>query len=275
MKVTCGESTVPSIVTWLRQRRSILGKLLVVCAVVAIAVLGLLSYRKQAMDRLYAEAAGHPQFYRGSQESQDAVKKLATYRGQRTTDLLLALALQNNPLAPEAQTEAIRALREREDPRIAAALANLLQPHEGLNARQAVAVALKDLPCKGECILSIFHYLERIWRGDSNHEDRWVDSAEMTNGTASLKKDQQSLYSALHAVLRRERMETLGGLIKVHGVGSSDPSPFALDLLPRLQLHEACPYLLQSDRQIKNLSPEFYNAPRQELQAAITSLKCK
>lgn len=228
------------------------------------------------MNRLYAEAAGDPRYFRASSESADAVRKLAAYRGRRCTDLLLALALQNNTVAPEAQTEAISALRERDDPRIAPALASLLQPHEGLNVRKATAAALQDLPCNGECTLSILHYLERIWRGEPNYEDRWVDHTPgFEDVTISLQKNQQEVYSKLHSVLRREKMETLGALIKVHGVGSTATSSFALDLLPRLQLKEACPFLLRSDQQLETLSTGLYKGPREELQGAIASLNCR
>lgn len=248
--------------------------LLAVCGALVVATAGYLNYRNSAIERLYGEAAGDMRFFRGSREAADAVRRLATYRGQRSTDYLFALAFQTNPLAPEAQTEAIRALGERRDPTISSALASLLQPHEGLNVRQAIAVALKDVPCKGECILSILHYLERIWRGDLNHEDRFVWSRDSEVIVADRLKDQQALYGALYSVLRQGKTETLEALIKLHGIGSSDPSPFALDLLPRLQLHEACPYLLQSERHLTDLSAEFYKAPRQELQSAIASLKC-
>jgi hypothetical protein len=245
-----------------------------ICIGLALAAAGYLSYRNNVMDRLYAEAGMDPRFFQGSQEAADAVRRLATYRGQRSTEYLLALAVQTNVLAPDVQTEAIRALRERNDPTIAPALAALLQPHEGLKVRQSAATALQGLPCKGECIVSILHYLERMWRGDLNYEDRWVDSAGADHRNVDLKAEQESVYAALYAVLRRERMETLGGLIKLHGIGTTNPSAFALDLLARLQIQEACPYLLQSDRQLKDLSPEFYKAPRQELQSAIASLKC-
>ena len=251
-----------------------LKRLLALSAVVSVFIAGYLFYRNKAMDRLYAEAEGYLPYYRGSRESQDAVKKLATYRGRRSTSMLLYIALRHNPLAPEAQTEAIKALRERQDSEIAAALANLLQPHEGLRTRQAAAAALKDLPCKGACIRSILHYLERIWRGELNYEDS-ILHAGSEDVAASLREDQKVLYGTLYSVLQREKSETLANLAEVYGLGSVNPSPFALDLVSHLGVHEACQYLLQSDRQLKDLSLESFKAPRQELQAAIGSLSCR
>lgn len=262
----------------LLEMRKIRGKLLV-CggALLAIAVVAFLydSYRNGVMTRLYAEAVGHPPYYRGSVESQAAVRSLAAYRGRRSTVMLLDLALRQNPLAPEAQTEAIKALRDRKDPDIAIALANLLQPHEGMGTRQAVATALKDLPCKGDCIRSVLHYLERVWRGEPNEEDRIVFPPGTENLRSGQQTSQQVLYGTLYSVLHREKIETLTNLVQVYGLGSDDPSSFALDLLSRIQLHEGCPYLLQSDQSIKNSPSGLYTAPPKELQAAIASLNCK
>jgi len=258
--------------------RKIRGKLLA-CggALLAIAAVVFLydSYRNGVMARLYAEAAGYPPYYRGSVESQAAVKTLAAYRGRRTTVMLLHIASRQNPLAPGAQAEAIKALRDRKDPEIAIALANLLQPHEGMSTRQAAATALKGLPCKSNCVRSILHYLERVWRGEPNEEDRTV----FPSGTENLRSDQQAsqqvLYGTLYSVLQREKTETLTNLMQVYGLGSDDPSRFALDLLSRIELHEACGYLLQSDQNIKNSPSGLYTAPPKELQAAIASLRCK
>jgi hypothetical protein len=152
---------------------------------------------------------------------------------------------------------------------------DLLQPHEGLTTRQAAATALHYLPCKGECNRSILHYLERVWRGEPNYEDRTVRPPAFQDVTASLQKDQQTLYGSLYTVLRRESSETLINLTRIYGLGSDGPSPFALDLASRVGLHEACPLLLQSDGAIQRLPPESYKAPRQELREAMGSLNCK
>jgi hypothetical protein len=243
----------------------------------AIAVAAFLynEYRAGVMARLYAEAAGYPPYYRGSIESQAAVKSLASYRGQRSTSMLLDIALRQNPLAPEAQTEAIKALSRRKDPQIALRLASLLQPQEGLDTRKAAAAALQNLPCNRECIASILHYLERIWRGEPNDEDRWVLPPGNERVIANYRAGQRATYDDLYSVLRREKRETFTNLVSVYGLGSDGPSPFALELVSRLELHEACPYLQESERQLKDLSPDRFKAPRQEIQDAIASLNCK
>lgn len=258
----------------LTRTRNALGKFLGLTVIGAILAAGYLSYRNKVMDRLYAEAMGYPPFWRSSAESQAAVKKLADFHGGRSTSMLLDIALANNFLVAEAKTEAMKALRKRKDPQVADALADLLQPHEGLETRQAAAQALEDLPCVEKCIRSIAHYLERVWRGELNDEDRWVLPPGNDEVTAGYKKGQQAVYQSLYSVLRREKVQTLTILVKVYGLGGEAPSPFALDLVSHLRLHEACPLLMQSDAAIQKVSRESYKAPRQELQDAITSLGC-
>jgi HEAT repeat protein len=256
--------------------RTGLKALIAFCVLAGIVTIGYFNYRNNAMERLYAEAAGYPQFFQGTTQSVDAVRQLATYRGRRATQMLLALARGHGPLVwGDTQVAAIKALEKRHDPQVPLALADLLQPHEGLATRQAAAVALQSLPCEAECLRSILHYLERVWRGEPNYEDRIERPPAFQDVTSSLRKDQQALYADLYGILRRERTQTLMILIKIYGLGSQAPSPFALDLISRLELRVACPPLLQSNRSIQKLSPEFYRAPRQELQAAIASLKCE
>jgi hypothetical protein len=246
---------------------------------VATGIAGYISYRNNQIERLYAEAAGYPQFFRGTAQSTEAVKKLATYRGQRVTEKLLEIALGQGPFIwGDTRTSAIRALEERNNSQVASAVADLLQPQEGLHTRQAAAEALLHLPCKAECIRSIMHYLERVWWGEPNYEDRdeTVRPPEFQNATATFLKSQQTLlYSSLYSVLQREKVETYANLVKVYGLGTDAPSPFALDLVSRLGMHEACPLLLQSQRAIQKLPSGSYKAPRQELEASITSLNCK
>lgn len=260
-----------------QRMRKFLGKFLLVVVAVAIAAGGYLYYRESVINRLYAEAAGYPQVFRGTEESRAAVKELAAYRGQRSKRMLLSIALGKVPFPwPAVQAEAIKALRDRNDPEVSRALAKLLQPHEGLGTREAVALALRDLPCDDESIRSILHYLERVWRGEKNAEELVVDSI-LTNERAKeyTKKKREAFYDNLYAVLRRENAKTIVNLVQIYGIGSDGPSLFALDLLSRLGLHEVCPLLLQSEKAINQLGPELYNGPRQELQATIASLNCK
>ncbi|HMD33239.1 MAG TPA: hypothetical protein VKG84_15090 [Candidatus Acidoferrales bacterium] len=145
-----------------------------------------------------------------------------------------------------------------------------------METRQAAAEALRDLPCGSECVVSVLHYLERIASGESNSEDRWVPPPSVEEAIARMrKKSQQGAYDALYSVLRNQKRETLTALAKVYGLGTPAPSVFALDLVSRAALPEACPLLLQSDRDLRELPDKEFRAPRQELQASLSSLKCK
>lgn len=257
------------------QTRRISKLALIIGSVLAVVIPEYLSFRNKAMDRLYAEAAGYPQYFRDTEGSKAAIKKLAAYHDRRATTMLLQIALSHGSFIPGIQTEAIRALGDRENPEISVSLANLLQPHEGLDTRQAVAEALQELPCKGECTRSILHYLERVWRGEPNYEDRTMRPPGFEDVKTSLQKEQQTLYATLYLVLQRNKVETVTALAQVYGLGSDGPSTFALDLVSRLGLHEACPSLLQSDKIIKERPPESFKEPRQELEAALASLNCR
>jgi len=259
----------------LAQPKNLASKLLITGIAVILAAVIFLTYRNRQMDRLYAEATGDPRYIRSSDDSEQAVEKLANYRDKRSTDLLLQLAMHGGFPGTKVQVKAIRTLGASNDPAVAGQLAYLLQPHEGLDNRQAAADALQSLPCKGECNRSILHYLQRISAGEPNYEDRTVFPSMFQDITVNLRKDQQELYSKLYAVLNREKLETLTNLVTIYGLGSVAPSRFGIDLVTRAKMQEACPLLLKSQEAIQTQSIDTYKAPRTELSAAIASLNCK
>jgi hypothetical protein len=258
--------------------RTTLKKILVATSVIiSTAAYGLYRYREQRIDNLYAEAAGIPPAFHGTKEAQAAVRTLATYGGDRTTGMLLNIALGRTPFTwPDVQRDAINALTSRRDPSISTALAIVLQPHQPLPTRQAAAQALQSLPCTPECVRAILQYLERVWRGEPNYEDRTSYPPGLSEGVkADLAKDQEALYQALYRVLKREPKLTLGILVQVYGLGTDSCSKFALDVISRMQFAEACPAVLQSVQLLKQSSPESFLAPRLEIEAALRSLKCR
>ncbi|MGA2325049.1 MAG: HEAT repeat domain-containing protein [Bryobacteraceae bacterium] len=237
----------------------------------------LFQHREQRMDRLYAEAAGLPPASHGSAEARAAVRELGSFRGAKTTQMLLRIAMGQTPFPwPDVQREAIDALASRHDPSVTAALASVLQPHYPLPTRQAAAEALRLLPCTEECVKSILHYLERVWQGEPNYEDRTRFPPGLDEPVkADLAKEQQALYQALYAVLKREGRTTMGALVQVHGLGTDSPSRFGLTLLSRMQFREACPWVLQSAQLMKQSSADSFLAPREELEETLRSLKCR
>jgi hypothetical protein len=238
---------------------------------------GLYRYREQQMDKLYAAAAGLPPAFHGTVEAEAAVKKLGTYRGDRSTVMLLNIALGRTSFPwPDIQRAAMNALAARRDPKISVSLASLLQPHLTATTRLAVADALQTLPCSGECIASILHYLERVWRGEPNYEERTTFPPGLNEGVkADLAKDQEALCQKLYVVLRREARSTIEALCLVYGLGTSTPSRFSLTLLSRVKLREACAAVLESERLLKQSTAELFQAPREEVIATLQTLKCQ
>lgn len=232
-------------------------------------------YNQHRMDRLYVEATD-PTVSRGSKEAQAAVRGLGAFKDDRSTQMLLSIALGQTPLPwPDVQREAIVALASRNDPSISAALANVLQPHHPFPVRQAAAEALRTVPCSTECVRAVLHYLERVWAGEPNYEDRTVFAAGLNESVkADHAKEQAALFQTLSGVLRRERTSTLNTLGQVYGLGTNAPSEFSLTLVTRIVFRDACAMVLQSEQHAKDASADSFVAPREELEATVRSLKC-
>ncbi|MBN9663232.1 MAG: hypothetical protein J0H49_33845 [Acidobacteria bacterium] len=191
--------------------------------------------------------------------------------------MLLNIALGRTAFTwPDVQGEAIGALASRRDPAVSTALAIVLQPHQPLPTRQAAAQALQVLPCTPESFWAILHYLERVWQGELNYEDRTNYPPGLNDGVkADLTKDQQDVYQALYRTLKREPKLALGTLVQVYGLGTDSCSKFALDVVSRMRFREACPALLQSAQLAEQSAAESFIAPRQEIEAALRALKCQ
>jgi len=259
-------------------QKAVLKRALAIVVILAVAVgYVFYRYREQTIDHLYAEAAGLSPAFRGTRQAQAATKRLGTYRGARSKQMLLNIALGRTPIVwPDVQREAIEALMSRNDTGISVIFAGILQPYQPLPTRQAAAQALRSLPCTGECVKSILHYLERVLQGEPNYEDRTRLAAGLDEGIkADVKKDQQALYETLYEVLKREARATLDVLVQVHGLGTDAPSKFSLALVSDMQFREACPLVLRSDALAKRSSADSFLAPREELQLTLRSLRCQ
>jgi hypothetical protein len=186
---------------------------------------GLYHHREQQMDKLYAEASGTLPAFRGTVEAQSAVKKLAAYNGDRSTVMLLNIALGRTPFTwPDVQREAMNALASRRDPKTSASLAIVLQPHIPLPTRHAAADALRNIQCTSDCVRSILHYLERVWQDEPNYEDRTTFPLGLNEGVkADLANEQEALYQTLYAVLKREPRSTMEVLYQITGLGQMLP----------------------------------------------------
>ncbi len=256
--------------------------ILALAAIAAIAVLALYArsyFQGRRLEALWGRAAGVD-----TVAAQEAVRELAAYTDPRSTSMLLEIAEGRVPAPwPDVQAEAVRALAERRDARIADALAELLQPHVSITVRGAVARALGRLPCESECVAAVLHYLERISQGEPNTEDRArLDFGHSQAGerarertTRAITKQQEAVYIGLYDVLRREDQLTTDRLVRVYGLGTAEPSKFALALIVRMHLTQACPALLRSREEGVHTSPEVSLLPREEIKATVASLGCR
>jgi hypothetical protein len=247
--------------------RIMLRRVVLLLSAMGLAAGGYVVYTNNATEGLYAEAIA------GTAGSRSALKKLAAHKGKHTTMLLLQIARRDGD--GDVTDDAFNELQRRSDPEIAVDLSRMLQPHQGLGSRRGVAEALKDRACPGECLASVLHYLERTSRGDANEEDLRVFPAGAENLRASDVAEQQQLNRDLYVVSKRNRADTLNSLREIYGLASIDPSLFALDLVSRLNLREACLLLLESKRQMKEQKSEYNRFPEKELQAAISSVPCE
>ncbi len=187
--------------------------------------------------------------------------------------LATALGLRGSGPGAEEQIKAIKALSSSKNVLVADELASLLEPHEGLDVRRAVARTLRALPCPADCSRSILHYLERVYRGELNYEDTL---SPPSSGVlrAGLREEQEEVYKDLYYVLERDREQTLANLERVYGLGTPSPSAFGLELVSRMGFEAACTALADSDQQIREIPAEWSKAPRREVRAALAALKC-
>ena len=69
-------------------------KLVAICGLAAVALLFIYNiYQGRIAERLFREAAGYPSYFRNSDQSTEAVKRLGIFRNRRSTEFLLRLAV--------------------------------------------------------------------------------------------------------------------------------------------------------------------------------------
>jgi hypothetical protein len=230
------------------------------------------------MKELYAEAGGSLSGFRSTSEARVAVQELGGYSGETATNLLLEIAQGRTQFTwPDTQREAMRSLSTRTHvhPTVGIALAGLLQPHLSLTVRKAAADALLKLPCQDDCISGVLHYIERMWEGEQNYEDHVRNPPALDFIVRSERsREQQDLRTSLDAVLAGHPQSTVRVLKTVYGLGTAVPSEFALALLDRVRLHDACAPILGSERELLQTSAASFVAPRDKLAKLAHSLDC-
>lgn len=244
-----------------------------------LAMTGLLLHQRhqEQMDQAYREASSLT-----TADAASAVRRLAAFQGKRSTAMLLELALGLQPWDSGSipRVIAIDALAERKDPAVAPALARLLQPHVTQPVRKAVSDALQKIQCLDDCMASVLHYLERTSQGEQNAEERRMPSAQFEGMTdfesdvrAMLTKDETAVYDSLYVVLQRQSKATVRMLVIIHGLGTDTPSKFALNVLSRARLQDACPALQESYHALEKET--YRDRERRDVEATIQAVGCK
>jgi hypothetical protein len=225
---------------------------------IGLAVTAFTAWRNARIDALARAAIGR-------NADVGAVKKLASYSGQRSSDLLLIVAsggeTQGNRLA------ALQALVDRKDAARVSRLSELLLPSESFAMRQAVANAIYQTGCSVECVKNILYYQERMWRGDRPAEETEA------NPPAVLSEKEKELQTALDEVLRKNKAALGAVLERTYGLASTFPSPFAVETVARLSVTEACPLLMRTYLTVKEnvkASPEY-----RKVAIAVEQLGCR
>jgi hypothetical protein len=220
------------------------------------------------VDRLYLTAtmgANHA-------AALEAVKALGVHTDPKADELLVRIAtITASARDDRVAVEAVRQLLRRGSANVIPVLVALLTPESTLELRQAVAEALAALGCSKECMPGILSYLERVWAGEANDEQRLVAAVEdrkMPDEMARtvvprILERQQQVYETLYEILREQPDELAGMLQASYGLGTSSPSAFALHLVAFLQLSEACPALVETQKRLGVQHPELVSAIRE------------
>jgi hypothetical protein len=229
--------------------------------IVVLIILGVLAFttwRNARIDALARSALGN-------KPDVNAVRRLASYSGERASERLLVIA----SAAPthENRLAALQALVTRKDGARISGLSELLLPTESLTMRQAIANAIYQTGCSPQCVKNILYYEERIWRGDR--------PAEVTdaNPPAGLSEPEKELQTSLDEILRKNKPALGAVLEKVYGLAGPFPGPFSIEVVTRLGITEACPLLMRTYLTVKeNIkgSAEYKNVAD-----AVDKLGCK
>src|SRR5208283_4091469 len=127
----------------------------------------------------------------------NAVKRLASYSGQHSSEMLVLVAsgaqTQQNRLA------AMQALVDRKDAAQASRLAELMLPTESLAIRQAIANVIYQTGCSLECVRNLLYFEERMWRGDRPVEET------AANPPSGLSEKERDLRTSLDEILRKNK----------------------------------------------------------------------
>ena len=220
--------------------------------------LGYSSIRNTRIDALARVAMG-------GKSDPSVVSKLASYRGERSAELLLVIA--GAPVPQENRIAAIDALVDRKDVSLVSRLSALLVPPEPLAIRQAIARAVYATGCSPECLKNVLYFEERMSNGARPAEYVQADPPR------TMSPAEQELQGLLDEILKKNNSSLGLVLSQVYGLSTDFPSSFAIQTVERLNLREACPALMHT---YLNVNDNVRNSPEyQEVAQAVKILQCQ
>jgi hypothetical protein len=237
-----------------------------------------ISHRQKLLTELLNEACNGNLTSNDPKQPIDAISKLRGYSDKRVDIVLMRIVLGQCPttVTIDAKETALEALATRPDPQASVTVARLLQPQQDLATRENVADVLAKTKCNLECNAYVLEYLERVSQGEPNLEDYLIEGEGADDDvTKAIAAEQQTLYAKLGSVLQRDKSQTLENLETIYGLGGLAPSAFAVQVVSRLGLKEACPLLAQSARELKLLDSKFFQVPRRRVEDTIATLRCR
>jgi hypothetical protein len=219
----------------------------IIAVVVILAVTAFTTWRNARIDALARSALG-------AKPDVNVVKRLASYSGQRSGELLL-LVVSGAP-TQENRLAALQTLVDRKDGARVSRLSELLLPPESFAVRQALANAIYQTQCSPECVRNILYFEERMWHGARPSE---ATEAKPPDG---LSEKELELQTALDEILRKNKPALGAVLERAYGLAGPFPSPFAVETVTRLGITEACPALMRTYLTVQEnvkASPEYKN----------------
>jgi hypothetical protein len=222
--------------------------LIVVLCVLAIScsVAVVSAYKQRKVHQLHAIAKQA----RGFTANPVALERLAEETHPIVDRLILEIA-QDTETNPTIRIAAVKQLGIRRA-KVGAAIADLLRPQESLELREAVVDGLKEMECLEDCIRRVLHYKERLFYGEPTAEGML---ASLTAPTVrkSLDIDAKRVDAQLTDKLRSSSSTTTHVLVIVYGLGGAQPSKFSISVSQLLAPSDACPLLLRSSQERREI----------------------
>lgn len=199
----------------------------------------------------------------------DVVHQIAVKGKGEAVGYLARIAI--SPIAArENRITAIDELVRIGNPDAVAGVADVLAPHDPIDVREHAAKALVNSNCTERCLKAVLTYLYRVSSGETSLREQ----SKLASVRTEFVRQQQGIVDTLREVLCKHERETITILVTMYGLGTEEPSRFAVDTVGQLQLRQACDLLIQSEDYQQKLSKIAQSNPSRTAEV-IRELKCR